>query len=150
MHELSVCQAMIGQLEAVAAEHGAPAVLALRVQIGPLSGVEPELLERAFPLASAGTLAEGAALRLETLPLRVACTKCGAETEARANRLVCGACGDWQTRLISGDELLLASVELAPGTSRVTSRESRKPTRRRDGERDPRHATRDKGQFFHV
>ncbi len=104
---------MIGQVEAVAGEHGARAVLALRVQIGPLSGVEPELLGRAFPLASAGTIAEGAELHLESLPLRVACQSCGAETEAQPNRLVCGACGDWQTRLVSGDELLLASVELA-------------------------------------
>jgi hydrogenase nickel incorporation protein HypA/HybF len=28
------------------------------------------------------------------------------------NRLTCAACGDWHTRVISGDELLLESVEL--------------------------------------
>lgn len=32
------------------------------------------------------------------------------------NRLLCGACGDWHTRIISGDELLLESVELEMDT----------------------------------
>jgi hydrogenase nickel incorporation protein HypA/HybF len=42
----------------------------------------------------------------------VRCETCGAESVALPNRLVCGACGDWHTRLVSGDEMLLASVEL--------------------------------------
>ncbi len=112
MHELSVCQSMLRQVEAIAAQHGARAVTAVKVQIGPLSGVEPQLLAQAFPIATAGTVADGAALHVDTLPVRVSCQSCGAETEASANRLLCGQCGDWQTRLLSGDELLLASVEL--------------------------------------
>jgi len=113
MHELSVCQALIGQVVNVAREHQATAVKTVNVRIGPLSGVEPDLLAQAFPLAAAGTVAEAAQLMIESLPIRVHCDKCGAETAAAANRLVCGACGDWHTRLVSGDEMLLASVELA-------------------------------------
>lgn len=113
MHELSVCQALIGQVQDVVREHRAAAVKTVNVRIGPLSGVEPDLLAQAFPLAAAGTVAEAARLVIESLPIRVRCEKCGAETAAAANRLVCGACGDWHTRLVSGDEMLLASVELA-------------------------------------
>lgn len=112
MHELSVCQGMLSQVEAIARAHHASAVRGIRLRIGPLSGVEPQLLEQAFPLAVAGTVAEHAALAIETLPVRVHCDTCGADTDAAPNRLLCGACGDWHTRLISGDELLLASVEL--------------------------------------
>lgn len=112
MHELSLCQGMLPQIERIAHEHRAAAVTRITVQIGPLSGVEPQLLAQAFPIASAGTVAEGATLITESLPIRVHCSRCGAESEARANRLLCGACGHWQTRLISGDEMLLASVEL--------------------------------------
>ena len=36
----------------------------VRLRIGPLSGVEPPLLETAYPLAAAGTIAEGAALEV--------------------------------------------------------------------------------------
>ena len=112
MHELSVCQALIGQVEDIARQHRATAVTTVSVRIGPLSGVEPDLLEQAFPLASAGTVAEASQLVIEKLPIRVHCETCGAETAAEQNRLICGRCGDWHTRLVSGDEMLLASVEL--------------------------------------
>lgn len=112
MHELSVCQSILQQIEGVVAENGAIGVHRVLVQIGPLSGVEAELLAQAFPIAIAGTVADGAELVMETLPIRVRCKSCGAESEARANRLICGDCGDWHTTLISGDEMLLASLEL--------------------------------------
>lgn len=87
------------------------AVTSVQVQIGPLSGVEADLLKQAFPLVSAGSVAETAQLVIENLPIRVRCESCGAETAAEPNKLVCGTCGDWHTRLLSGDEMLLASVE---------------------------------------
>lgn len=112
MHELSVCQALISQVEAVARERGARGVKSVRVCIGPLSGVEAPLLEQAYPLACAGTVAESSVLLIEAAPLRVKCATCGAETEAEPNKLNCGTCGDCHTRLLSGDELMLMSVEL--------------------------------------
>ena len=112
MHELSVCQALLRQVQEIARQHQAVVVTSVKVQIGPLSGVEAELLRQAFPLASAGSVAEFAKLVIEKLPIRVRCESCGAETAAEPNKLVCGTCGDWHTRLLSGDEMLLASVEL--------------------------------------
>jgi len=112
MHELSVCRALIRQVQDIAREHRAMAVTSVKVQIGPLSGVEADLLKQVFPLASAGSVAEAAQLVIEKLSIRVRCESCGAETTAEPNKLVCGTCGDWHTRLLSGDEMLLASVEL--------------------------------------
>ena len=112
MHELSVCQALIRQLDAIARDEQAARITRVVVHIGPLSGVEAQLLRQAYPIASAGSPAADAELVLESLPIRVRCERCGAETEAKANRLVCGACGDYHTRLIGGDELLLTQVEL--------------------------------------
>ena len=82
------------------------------MRIGPLAGVVPELLATAFPLAAAGSRMERAELEFTHAPIRVRCQTCGAETEAAMNRLICGACGDWHTQIVSGDELLLESVEL--------------------------------------
>jgi hydrogenase nickel incorporation protein HypA/HybF len=112
VHELSVCQALIGQVETVARERGATAVKSVLVRLGPLSGVEAMLLQQAYPLASAGTVAEASRLLIEPAPIRVRCATCGAETEAEPNRLICATCGDYHTRLVSGDEMLLMSVEL--------------------------------------
>jgi hydrogenase nickel incorporation protein HypA/HybF len=112
MHELSICQALLGQVEQIASEQQAHGVAKVVLRIGPLAGVEARLLQEAFTIACAGSVAEGGELIIEKLPLRVRCYSCGAESEAQPNRLLCGVCGDWHTRLISGDELLLVSVEL--------------------------------------
>jgi len=87
-------------------------VLSIRLQIGPLSGAEAPLIESAYPIAAAGTVAEEAILEIETMPIRVHCNRCDEESIAKANRLICGNCGDFHTELISGDEMLLASLEL--------------------------------------
>ncbi|MGF1643601.1 MAG: hydrogenase maturation nickel metallochaperone HypA [Thiotrichales bacterium] len=112
MHELSICQAIVDQVERIAADRRARGVGLIKVLLGPLAGVEPALLAHAFPLATAGTIAADAVLALEVSPIKVRCRACGAETTAEINKLVCGECGDWKTQILSGDELLLASVEL--------------------------------------
>ncbi len=112
MHELSLCQALLDQVERLAQEHGATRVDRILLKVGPLSGVEASLLQHAYPLAAAGTIAEQAELIIEPSQIRVRCKQCEAETDATPSRLLCGACGGFQTRLISGDELLLANVEL--------------------------------------
>ncbi|MBT8109464.1 MAG: hydrogenase maturation nickel metallochaperone HypA, partial [Gammaproteobacteria bacterium] len=96
----------------IAAERNATRVTAITLSIGPLSGVEPDLLENAYPLAAAGTLAEEAQLTIETAEIVVRCSECGSETTVPPNKLLCGACGDFRTQLVSGDELTLMRVEL--------------------------------------
>ena len=123
MHELSICQALIEQVETVAREQNAAQVLLIRVGIGPLSGVEPQLLEQAFTLARAGSIAADAELQVTSLPIRVSCKACGTVSEAQAARLVCAACGNWQTTLVSGDELQLTQVELARKPASATPEE---------------------------
>jgi hydrogenase nickel incorporation protein HypA/HybF len=113
MHELSVCLSLLDQVQRIADEHRATRVERILLRIGPLSGVEAALLQNAYPLAAAGTIAEDAALEIEPAPVRVRCADCTAETDAAANRLLCACCGSHRTHLISGDEMLLASLELA-------------------------------------
>ena len=112
MHELSVAQALVEQVDALMTQHQAQAVARIRLRIGPLAGVVPDLLNTAWPLAAAGSRAEGAVLDCIAAPLRVRCRSCGVESEALPNRLLCAACGDWQTTVVSGDELILEQVEL--------------------------------------
>jgi hydrogenase nickel incorporation protein HypA/HybF len=112
MHELAVCQSIMQQVDEIARSHGAHGVARIKLLIGPLSGVEPDLLRNAFPIAAAGSVAEGATLDIEPQPLSVRCRSCGAETQTQPNRLTCGVCGDWHTEVVSGDEMILASLEL--------------------------------------
>ncbi len=112
MHELSVCMALLDQVNAIAEERDARRVTRIELTVGPLSGIEIDLLESAWPIASAGTLADGADFAVEATPVVVHCSVCGAETQAQSNNLVCGQCGAHQTRIVSGEEMILQRVEL--------------------------------------
>ena len=112
MHELAVCEALLQQVEQEAGQHDANEVTKVVLRIGPLSGIELPLLQQAFTVARKGTVADKADLVAEELPVRIRCTQCRAESTVRANRLLCATCGDWRTRVISGDEMVLASIEM--------------------------------------
>ena len=112
MHELAICQSLMEQVESIAQERDARSVTSIVIGMGPLAGVEVQLLKNAYPIASAGTVAQDAELVIEHLPIKVRRMQCGSESDALPNKLTCKQCGDWRTTLISGDELMLMSVEL--------------------------------------
>ena len=112
MHELSICASLLGQVMRVADEQRARRIISITVRIGPFAGVESELLESAYPIASTGTLAAGSTLIIEHAEVRVLCRECGALSDVQCKRLLCGRCGSWRVQLQSGDELLLVSIEL--------------------------------------
>ena len=112
MHELAICQALLRQVLEVAEDRDCRGIGRIKLRIGPLAGVEPGLLKSAFPLVAAGTPCEGAIIEIEDIPVRVRCRICGSTSQTRLNRLLCTDCGAWRVTLISGDEMLLATVEL--------------------------------------
>lgn len=122
VHELSVVQALLREVDALAVAHGARAVRRITVQIGPLSGIDPGLLARAFESARAGGRAAHAELLFESMTVTVRCRDCGGESIVAPNRLLCGVCGGYRTTLITGDELFLRSVELEPCEPDATAR----------------------------
>lgn len=131
MHELSVCLALLNQVDDIARERAGATVSRIVIRLGPLSGVDPQLLRHAYPLAAAGTVAEHAELTINAADIVVRCSQCGMESQASANRLLCAACGDFRTRVISGDELILQSVELSavdakPAAERAAARGERR------------------------
>ncbi len=117
MHELSVCVSLLEQVQDIAEQHDAVSVDKIVLRIGPLSGIEADLLAHAYPLAAAGTCAENADLVIEECDVVVRCTQCKAESTVPPNRLICSECGDYRTRVVNGDEMILQRLEFsAPGT----------------------------------
>lgn len=110
MHELSLCRGLLQQVETLAGEHRAQAVSRITLRIGPLAGVEIPLLQSAFDIAREQTVAATATLEIESAPLRVHCDACEAEYAVDLSDLRCPVCHSAQTRLVSGDELLLVSI----------------------------------------
>jgi hydrogenase nickel incorporation protein HypA/HybF len=121
MHELSICRQIVKQAAAIAAHHDASGIARITLQLGPLCGVEGALIRQAFPIVAATSNVAGAELIIETSPVLIQCKQCGSASHATPNRLVCKVCGDNRTRLLSGDEMLLTSVELIDANRRGES-----------------------------
>ncbi|HXV35347.1 MAG TPA: hydrogenase maturation nickel metallochaperone HypA [Gaiellaceae bacterium] len=65
MHEQSLIEALVRQLETVAAAEGAARITAVHVWCGALSHFTPEHFREHFERAAAGTVAEGADVEVE-------------------------------------------------------------------------------------
>ena len=79
MHELALTEGIIAIVEQEARKNGFERVLEITLKVGEFSGVVPDCLREFFPIASRGTAAEGAALRIEPVPAAVRCEGCGFE-----------------------------------------------------------------------
>ncbi len=113
MHELSIAVSLIEAAEARALHEGATRISRLYLKIGPLSGVVPEALASAFEIAAHSTLAEGAVLEIERVPIGLYCSACEREVEVDTiYSFECPACGRLTRDLRSGRELELTSMEI--------------------------------------
>lgn len=109
MHEFSLMTNLLDA--AIAAADGAK-VHALRVRVGPLSGVVVEALRFAFEALAPGTAAEGARLDVEETALAFHCPRCQADYAAPVGSYRCPECGAADGELRGGDELDLVSIEV--------------------------------------
>ncbi len=112
MHESSLVAALLRQVDRVCAEHGVSDTAEVRVQLGPLSGVEPLLVTVAFERLKPGTSADRARLTIENVPLEALCLDCGLESEIRDFRFCCAHCGHDALRIVRGDGFQLVSVTI--------------------------------------
>src|SRR5262245_46820417 len=110
MHETSLVAALLRQVERVCADHAVSDVAEVRVQLGPLSGVEALLVHAAFERLKEGTSATSARLVIDHVPLEAVCSRCGLKSEIRDYRFHCARCGHDDVRVVRGDEFQLVSV----------------------------------------
>ena len=112
MHELSIAQALISEVSAVALENKALSVRSVKIRIGALSGVERGALEMAFPFAAEGTICEGSVLQIEDVPSEMECRACGKTSEPVDFAFVCSECGSNDVEVKAGREMMIESVNL--------------------------------------
>jgi hydrogenase nickel incorporation protein HypA/HybF len=90
-------------------------VIAIHLQVGKLSDLEDDWIQRYFDYLSKGTIAEGAKLKIERMPVMVQCNVCSTSYEAdiaRMGDLLCPACGEKSGTLLSGREYTIKEMEV--------------------------------------
>jgi hydrogenase nickel incorporation protein HypA/HybF len=112
MHELSIADALVRQVQAVVMKERAARAVSVAVDVGSLSGVDPEALSAAFPLVAEGLPEVAcAALQVNFIAATAVCGDCGDRHED-SMAPACPKCGSAHLVFSGGRDLTLRSVEL--------------------------------------
>jgi len=112
MHEYSVVQALLEQIEGVAEENDASKVTKIVVKIGVMSGIESHLLEIAFNTFKEKTICDGADFVMNIQPLTIECQECQEVSELQKIHYCCQKCGSTNVKVTDGEDMFLMSLEM--------------------------------------
>jgi hydrogenase nickel incorporation protein HypA/HybF len=112
MHEMGIVSGVLDAVNASARDAGATKVLAVKLRIGDMTEAIGDALEFAFEVLSEGTLSEGATLDIEWVSPESVCLECGNQFGHDRFHRRCPACESYETALVKGRELEIASIEV--------------------------------------
>ena len=119
MHEASIAAPLLRLvLESVTVESQREGrelhIIGVLIRTGLLQCLEARTLSGIFAIMAEGTPAEGAAITVETDPMRGNCPDCGSEVEIVKRSFACPCCGGEQVNWVGGNELYIASITVRP------------------------------------
>lgn len=112
MHEYSIIQALMEQVETLAEENSARQIKKVFVKIGVMSGVEPHLLEIAFNTFKENTICENCEFIMNIQPLTILCMKCEIQSELEKAYYCCPECESLEVDVVDGEDMYLMSLEM--------------------------------------
>lgn len=110
VHELSICRSIADIVERHAAGR---TVTDVRVQVGHFRQVVPATLEYCWEITVSGGPLDGSRLEIDHVPARMRCRACDVETVLTVPVLRCERCNGVETELLTGEELLVTSIDVA-------------------------------------
>jgi hydrogenase nickel incorporation protein HypA/HybF len=111
MHELAIAESLLEIVVEEGLRHDLERIRIIRLQIGAMANVIPEALTFSFEMVSQNTIASGAVLEIETVPLVAQCSECGQRFDVVDQVFLCTRCGKPDIKLVSGRELSLVNLE---------------------------------------
>ena len=112
MHELSIVASLFEIMEKKAQEKGSNKIISVKLQVGKLSGVVPELLMTAFDMYKKDTIAKDAKLEILEVPFKIQCKTCKKTIVKDDFLFICPDCGSQDLKTLSGTELIMEKMEL--------------------------------------
>ena len=112
MHEMSLCEGVLQVLQNEAKTQGFTKVLAVWLEIGDLSSVEPEAMLFSFDVVTRNSLADGAKLKIINVPGSAWCMQCAKTVTVKQRFDECPDCGSYQLQVTGGDEMKIKELEV--------------------------------------
>jgi len=112
MHELSVAENVIETVKLNVPPEEMGNVLEIRMKVGEFSNVVAESLIFAFESLKDEYNLKTAHLKIEPVKFEIECRQCNAVTSNKYGVRECAICGSVDTKVLSGEELLVSEIEL--------------------------------------
>ena len=115
MHELEIAQSLLRTVSDWRDQNGSPKILSVRIELGLLSGVDPDAMQYAWEAAcefACGGQIKDCKLVIDHLPMKYKCPGCGRDFESEKLVSVCPECGREYPCRVGGRELNLKSLEV--------------------------------------
>jgi hydrogenase nickel incorporation protein HypA/HybF len=112
MHEVSLIENVIALVEDQRRTGSFSRVRVIRLQVGALGHAEPDCLRVCFDAVARGTIAEGATLKINMVAGQGRCAACRRIVALDERFAACPLCANPEVRIIVGDELRLAELEV--------------------------------------
>lgn len=110
MHELGVIIEVVKQVENFAKDNAVEKIETLVLQIGELSSMIPEYMQKLYPAAVEGTLLEDSSLQIEIIPGNGLCHNCKQVFNLLTEKGTCPKCGSKQFDILSGKEFYIKEI----------------------------------------
>ena len=115
MHELPVTESILRVVLNYANQNNVQKVTKIFLEIGEMSDLEDEWMQRYFDYISKDTIAFEAKLDITKKPVVMECEECSKTFEVdikKEGEIVCPGCSSKNSRLISGREYFVKSIEV--------------------------------------
>ncbi len=115
MHELPVIERILSTVLKHAETNNVKRIVAIHLEVGRLSDLQDEWMQRYFDFVAKSTLAEGAQLKIERIPIKMACGHCSTVYEVSFENMdtaTCPSCGEKGGSLVSGKGYFIKSMEV--------------------------------------
>lgn len=112
MHEMSLAEGVLQLIEDAARKDQFTKVITVWLEIGQLSGVEPEAMAFCFDAVTRGSVAQGARLEIIALPGTGWCMVCEKSVPMAEVFGECPHCGGYQMQVTGGTEMRLKELEV--------------------------------------
>ena len=110
MHEAALAESILKIAVDTADKNSAKKITAVGLKLGDMAGVEIEALNLSFKVLTQDTMAQGAELKINRVPVTAECNKCGKVFKISHYNFFCPEC-EGILILKSGRELLVEYVD---------------------------------------
>ncbi|MCB9461954.1 MAG: hydrogenase maturation nickel metallochaperone HypA [Anaerolineaceae bacterium] len=112
MHELPVTESILNIALQYAERERATHITDLFLVIGDLSSIVDDSIQFYWDIISRDTLAEGAILHFERVPMQMACFDCGHTYRPKPGTLSCPGCGSTTVQVAGGEDFRLEAITI--------------------------------------